>query len=72
MRHRRLKSEVLDQLPDKQRTVILLDPTLVQRQDRQAEHLSQMVNDSQLRYFTMRELFPGQKLPSSSRSGLVV
>ncbi|XP_022671506.1 SWI/SNF-related matrix-associated actin-dependent regulator of chromatin subfamily A-like protein 1 isoform X2 [Varroa jacobsoni] len=42
---RRLKSEVLEQLPDKQRIVVLLDPTLVRKQDRQAAYLSQMVNN---------------------------
>ncbi|OQR72980.1 SWI/SNF A protein [Tropilaelaps mercedesae] len=45
---RRLKSEVLDQLPNKQRSVVLLDPTIVRKQDRQAAHLSQMVNDKAL------------------------
>lgn len=48
----RLKSEVLEQLPDKQRIVVLLDPTLVRKQDRQAAYLSQMVNNIGLRYFS--------------------
>lgn len=53
----RLKSEVLDQLPDKQRSVVLLDPTLLQKQDRQAEYLSQRVNDDQLRYFHFQRIY---------------
>lgn len=45
---RRLKSEVLDQLPAKQRSVLLLDPTLVSAKDAQAENYSQLLQNHEM------------------------
>ncbi|XP_003741169.2 SWI/SNF-related matrix-associated actin-dependent regulator of chromatin subfamily A-like protein 1 [Galendromus occidentalis] len=45
---RRLKSEVLDQLPAKQRNVLILDPTLVDAKDAQADNYSLLLQKESL------------------------